>query len=50
MTYFERTIGGVLVDCVLKKRGDDEEVTPTEIQTVCAKLKIDVAEFGFRIP
>jgi len=50
MMYFERTINGVLREAVLKKRMDDEEVTPTEIQAVCAKLEIDVAEFGFQYP
>jgi hypothetical protein len=48
MAYFERTVNGVLRDSVLKKRADDEQVTPTEIQAVCAKLAIDPEEFGFK--
>ena len=50
MVYFERTINGVLRDAVLKKRADDDEVTPTEIQGICVKLEIDLAEFGFQYP
>ena len=50
MVYFERTVEGVLRDCVLKKRNDDEEVTATEIQAACDKLRIDPEEFGFNLP
>jgi hypothetical protein len=50
MVYFERTVDSVLRDAVLKKRGDDEEVTPTEIQAACDKLRIDPIEFGFSYP
>jgi hypothetical protein len=50
MVFFERIVEGVLRDCVLKKRRNDEEVTPTEIQAACEKLRIDPIEFNFRFP
>ena len=49
--YLERVIDGKAVQCVLISPGGnvDARMTPTVVRSICARLGIDPAFFGFTI-
>jgi len=46
LTLIERDVGGATLDAITDL-ADNEQMLPSQIRSICSRLQIDPADFGF---
>ena len=44
--YFEKSVNGRVVRCVIRIDNENDIMTPSVLRSICTRLKIDLGTFG----